>query len=1569
MKAILKEKARLNLQKIIINNRYTTTVPIQKSSQSLSSNTCIGATLETDAYYLVNILIREATNEEEEDGSHTLMAIVGVGGIGKTTLARKIFNDERIRGSFDIRIWISLSSSLKDTTLLSMIIDAAGGNPGKSTTRAQLKPKLASTITRKRFFLVLDDVSDGSIWINLLKAPLQAGARGSRILVTAREKNVATQMGVSHVHDVKNINPDEGWLLLRESSSLEDEDESDILVEIGLNISEQCNGLPLAIKTVGGILKSREPTIKDWLAISESQTWSIEGLPDGTVPAFYLGYEDLSLNLKQCFIYCFMFPRNFGINRHDLIKRWVSEGFVVKRDSSTLEETGEEYYRELVERYLICPEPECDDTERCKMHDCLMNMARSLSAEDILVDDIKKLSEITFRPTHISLMRKGMENIPEEIKTKEKLRTLILAQNPLKDENLRNVFTRLKQLRLLDISETSIEVIPDTLRNLLHLRYLNLSRTNIRELPESIRYLPFLQYLLLQECNSLHSLPEGTEHLKSLRNLDLTGTMIHQFLFRIGKLVNLRSLDFFIVNTTLEPQEENKGWPLGELRNLNKLGSLSILQIDKTRDLDEAKEALLCSKPYLKELELNCSNEATPLENPIIIQKIEGIIDELCPPPCLETLKIMNYFGTRYPSWLSIDSLSNLRQLELIGCQFCPTLPPLGQLQRLQFLYIANSSFLKDIGHTILGNGQEVAFPKLEKLHIQSLYKLESWTGLERPGTMPCLKAFQLESCPEMKFLPLCIRHSESLKELRIIDCKNLEIIKNLTRIKELSVWNTPNLRKISNLTSLEDLNISHSPNLKIIKNVNSLKSVHIFDYDIEAIPRWVKTHAFRIQSLDLACSEEMLQRCIVHGPDWDIIQDITHVYGHSNNCTYFLYKKSPFSFETNLSVPSPPQENSSTTETIIIETIDEETLESLSKEESLIINETVTVAVDTRSKEPSTSKPLHLDTPSISMNQISPPITVIRDNILVKMTQNASSDTDTIGTSTGSLVRQKHRKSNIAEVSIEPDVNADTEGSMPSNLAVDTRSKEPSSSKPLHLDTTNISMNPISPPITVIRDNNLVNMSKNTYSLSNSDTDTDTISKSTSSLVRRRPRKSNVTKVVSIDVDINADTEGSMPSNLAVNTSSKDSYTSKPLHLRTNNISMNPIFPPITVIRDNILVNMSENTSGLSNSDTDTIGKSTSSLVRRRRRKSNITKFKSIDADINADSEGLMPSNLAVDTKSKEPSTSKPPTNISMTPISPPITVVRDGILVNTSENTPGLSNSDTDTISKSTSNLVRQRRRESNITKVVSIDAGINTDGDQMRKQQLIKIKIRVVSLEKMKPPKVELLEVIHQTPCEHGKRRVASAPHISFLLKAPSVSRSLEEEKQPKPLSQSISKTLDSGLAKLGNGAIKVKKNAFSSIGSTRNNSNDEKEKESGNSVLSEAIFKQFNSSAVREDLLGIEKDEGQYNSESPVSQSEIEPCFDSGKRKNPFGENLNKYTPRLLVLGDDPKPQLKLKRRKLVSQDNREKPLYNHYANGRGRWDGDSEGVDHEEVGWDEDMWEGMGSIMLGGLDWN
>ncbi|XP_078173675.1 RNA-binding protein [Carex rostrata] len=203
-------------------------------------------------------------------------------------------------------------------------------------------------------------------------------------------------------------------------------------------------------------------------------------------------------------------------------------------------------------------------------------------------------------------------------------------------------------------------------------------------------------------------------------------------------------------------------------------------------------------------------------------------------------------------------------------------------------------------------------------------------------------------------------------------------------------------------------------------------------------------------------------------------------------------------------------------------------------------------------------------------------------------------------------------------------------------------------------------------------------------------------------------------------------------------------------------------------------------------------------------------------------------------------------------------------------------------------------------------------------------------------------------------------------SFLAKP----RSLEEDKQPKPVSQSISKTSDFDMTKVSNRTIKVKKNAFSSISSTRNNPKDEKDEENGNSVLSDAIFKQFNSSAVREDdILGIGKDDDENNPELQVSQIEDEPCFDSSKRKNPFGDNLHNPTPKLLVLGGDIKPRPKLKKRKLASKNNREKTFYNHYANGRGTWDGDMEGVDYEEVGCDTEVWEGMGSIMLGGLDWN
>ncbi|KAJ3682367.1 hypothetical protein LUZ60_014940 [Juncus effusus] len=202
-------------------------------------------------------------------------------------------------------------------------------------------------------------------------------------------------------------------------------------------------------------------------------------------------------------------------------------------------------------------------------------------------------------------------------------------------------------------------------------------------------------------------------------------------------------------------------------------------------------------------------------------------------------------------------------------------------------------------------------------------------------------------------------------------------------------------------------------------------------------------------------------------------------------------------------------------------------------------------------------------------------------------------------------------------------------------------------------------------------------------------------------------------------------------------------------------------------------------------------------------------------------------------------------------------------------------------------------------------------------------------------------------------------------SFLSK----SRAVQEDEQSDAPNHSVSQASNKDSVKVTTKTIKEKKSSFSSIGATFKNTSIEKEKDKDKNILSEAIFKQFNSSALKQDnISGKEKAEDRDNSESETIESEV--CFESRKRKNPFGDDSKNPAPKILVLGDDPKPRSKgpkPKKRVTASKvDKTGKPIYNHYANGRGWWDGDREGVDNEEVGWTEEMWEGMGSSVLGNL---
>ncbi|KAI4967938.1 hypothetical protein ZWY2020_010391 [Hordeum vulgare] len=331
------------------------------------------------------------------------------------------------------------------------------------------------------------------------------------------------------------------------------------------------------------------------------------------------------------------------------------------------------------------------------------------------------------------------------------------------------------------------------------------------------------------------------KHLKGLRDLDLAGTTIDAAAFRVGQLRSLTSLRCFAVAS----KEDRGGWPLAELKHLCQLRILHVHKLERAPGRSEAAEVALASKMSLRELALSCSNDTVSLpQTPTAVRKIEDVLEELNPPPCLESLKIAGYFGAKFPNWLSDISLPILRHLDIIGCNLCQSLPPLGLMPELRSLCIADSSALTSIDAEFMGkcHATEVPFPKLENLRLQGLRKLETWMDIEA-GRCPLCKRCS-SSCPELRRLPGGLGQVTSLVELRMVDMASLEAH-------------------------------IHCPVLHTVENVDSLQAVHIFDHQLQEVPRWIKALAAKLRSLDVTSTIKLLKRCLVDGPDWSLIRTL----------------------------------------------------------------------------------------------------------------------------------------------------------------------------------------------------------------------------------------------------------------------------------------------------------------------------------------------------------------------------------------------------------------------------------------------------------------------------------------------------------------------------------------------------------------------------------------------------------------------------------------------------------------------------------------------------------------------
>ncbi|KAM3399675.1 hypothetical protein ACQJBY_004849 [Aegilops geniculata] len=729
-----------------------------------------------------------ATDEKES----TVITVSGMGGLGKTTLVKNVYDREKANFP-DAHAWIVVSRVYAVVDLLKALLTKiqytqespppSPLSPGAKADVYELTEAIKKILQNKKCLIVLDDVWDKEAYTQMCSA--FQGLQGSRVMITTRKEDVAALAPVRRRLLLQPLGSVESFKLFCSRAfhnSLGRKCPPE-LEAVAAAIVDRCRGLPLAIVSSGSLLSTKQPTEHAWNQVYNHLRSELRG--NNHVQAILnLSYHDLPGDLRNCFLYCSLFPEDYAMSRENLVRLWVAEGFAMKKDDSTPEEVAEGYLMELIGRNMleVVERDELFRVSTCKMHDIVRDLVLAVAKEErfgsasdqgemTLTDkEVRRFSTCGWRD---SMAAAPGVDFP-------RLRTVISLSAALSSTNMiSSVLSGSNYLTVLELQDSAICHVPASIGNLFNLRYIGLRRTRVQSLPDTIEKLSNLETLDVKQTK-IEKLPPGIVKVEKLRHL-LADRYADEKQTKFQYFVGVEAPNMvsnFQELQTLETVHASKDLSL-QLKKLNKLQTVWVDNINVSNCDDLFRT--LSDMPLLSSLLLCACDEKETLS----FQALK---------PMSEKLHRLIIRGGWADGTLKCPIFQghgkNIRYLALSWCNLGNEDPVQLLASHVPALTYLSLNRVSSAETLVLSAG---CFCQLKTLVLRRMPNVKQLEIEE--GALPCIDGIYIMSLSELSMVPRGIESLGSLKKLWMLDLhKDFKVDWDLNQMHD-TMKHVPELR------------------------------------------------------------------------------------------------------------------------------------------------------------------------------------------------------------------------------------------------------------------------------------------------------------------------------------------------------------------------------------------------------------------------------------------------------------------------------------------------------------------------------------------------------------------------------------------------------------------------------------------------------------------------------------------------------------------------------------------------------------------------------------------------------